>query len=481
MVDTFILAFFSFDSGGAPDPQGWFPVDRTFQDTFFHVDDFAGLPGYAPLEGSRSMWCGVRPSPSVGFCNWATLPGYGNNWRQFFESVDFPVQGNVTLSYKVFWNSEPCEGDQGQVSYSRDSGQNWVQLPADSAAPNCTPNVYDWGPDSLVESFTIPGSGSSTIRVRFAFVSDGTWSDEDGLWPTDGAIMVDSITVADSLGVVDFQDFEAEPLGAHQTNDGHWQARSAQSFGLDFVDLFPGTGFVQDGCTFNGTNAWGFFAGSMDNYACGGHPEQAAVPMSPFRGQPWPLSSLYMTNEVWSPFIDWTQDVDGRPVPATATSAFLDFDVYRDLPLNNLVFYLWHVRGVTGGCPSTPWSSDNLAYWGDQTDWFHHREQVADNVGANPTEVQVALQAWDACGVWCNLFGNGLCHSHAPLFDNVRLVRVNTTGPLWGVSSSGLFQDNFAADGTKTGTVRIDVALDVAVTGDPKVVPGDRAAATVTA
>ncbi|MEE9270417.1 MAG: T9SS type A sorting domain-containing protein, partial [Candidatus Krumholzibacteria bacterium] len=42
-------------------------------------------------------------------------------------------------------------------------------------------------------------------------------------------------------------------------------------------------------------------------------------------------------------------------------------------------------------------------------------------------------------------------------------------------------QDNFAADGTKTGTVRIDVALDVAVTGDPKVVPGDRAAATVTA
>jgi hypothetical protein len=475
VADTFILANFSFDTGGAPDRQGWVPRDVTSQDTFFHVDDFADLSGYAPLEGNRSMWCGVRPSTSPKFCSWFSLPGYGNSWNQFFESVAFPIEGDVTFSYKIFWDAEACE-DAGWAEYSLDGG-DWLQLPISEFCQG-----YDGGPFTAVESMLVTTAGAGDIRLRFRFASDGAWSDEDGRWPTDGAMVIDSMTVADTTGVLDFQDFELEPLGASRTNDGDWQAHAGVFFG-DFADLFPGTGVLQEACDYNNSVVWGFFSGSPDDYGCGGHPEQAVVPFNPNKGQPWPLGYLYLANEIWSPPIVWTHDTSGTPVPAAATSAFLDFDVYRDLPLENLVFYQWHIRGIVAGCPENRWSDDNFVYYSINggADWFRHREQVGDHVVAGADQVQLALGAFDMCGVWCNIFGAGICHSHAPLFDNVRLVRVSTAGPLWGVSTGGLFQDNFAADGTKTGTVRIDVARDVAGTGDPNVVPGDRAAATVTA
>ncbi|MFQ5510959.1 MAG: T9SS type A sorting domain-containing protein [Candidatus Krumholzibacteriia bacterium] len=473
-VDTFVLARFGFDTGGTPDRQGWVRQDITSQDTFFHVDDFAGLAGYAPLEGSRSMWCGVRPSTSPKFCSWATLPGYGNAWSQFFESVPFPVRGDVTFSYKVFWDAEPCE-DAGRAEYSLD-GSDWLPLPISAFCQG-----YDGGPFTAVESMVIPTAGADSIRLRFNFSSDGAWSDQDGLWPTNGAIAVDSMTVADTTGVVDFQDFEQEPLGAFRTNDGNWRAHAGAFFG-HFADLFPGTGILQEACGFNRSAAWAFFDGSPDDYGCGGHPEQAAVPFNPNKGQPWPLGFLYLSNEIWSPPIDWTRDTSGAPIPATATSAFLDFDVYRDLPLDNLIFYQWHIRSIVAGCPETRWSDDNTVFFSTNggIDWFRHREQVGDDVLAGADEVQLALGAADMCGVWCNVFGTGVCHSHAPLFDNVRLVRVHTTGPVWGVSTGDIFQDNFSADGSRTGTVRIDIARDTTPTG-PGIVPGDRAAVTVTA
>ena len=64
--DTFVLGEFTFNPGGAPDPQGWISVDQTAQiDTFFHVDDFAGLGGgtsgfLVPLEGNQSFWCDLE-------------------------------------------------------------------------------------------------------------------------------------------------------------------------------------------------------------------------------------------------------------------------------------------------------------------------------------------------------------------------------------------------------------------------------------
>ncbi len=66
-ADTFNLGWFSFDTAGVADPQGWTTVDLTAQPTFWHVA--SDTPGTGelnggnsgnlrPLEGNKSMWCG---------------------------------------------------------------------------------------------------------------------------------------------------------------------------------------------------------------------------------------------------------------------------------------------------------------------------------------------------------------------------------------------------------------------------------------
>jgi hypothetical protein len=56
----------------------------------------------------------------------------------------------------------------------------------------------------------------------------------------------------------------------------------------------------------------------------------------------------------------------------------------------------------------------------------------------------------------------------------VALYRVdNWAAPVWSVRDIDTFQDNFATDGTLTGTVRADIARDTLPPGNPAVLPGD--------
>ncbi|MFH1755818.1 MAG: hypothetical protein ABIA59_08965, partial [Candidatus Latescibacterota bacterium] len=139
-------------------------------------------------------------------------------------------------------------------------------------------DYYD-GEGSAVEQYIIPGDSlADSLRVRFWVTSDGAYSDEDNLWQTDGASIIDSLMLVDDTGVIDFQDFESETPGSHATSDGHWQASVTPAYG-DLSGLFPGVEMAQEGmCKFNGSWLWGFFNGSTDYYECGGHPAQAAVP-----------------------------------------------------------------------------------------------------------------------------------------------------------------------------------------------------------
>ncbi len=121
-ADTFVLASFSFDEYGAPSAQGWTTHDRTAQlDTFFHVASAAELDGgdygrLNVLEGDKSLWCGVDSGAHPETCDWATLPGYGNNWTQRFTSIPFTRTGDVVLSYKIAWDSEYAILDITDVS-----------------------------------------------------------------------------------------------------------------------------------------------------------------------------------------------------------------------------------------------------------------------------------------------------------------------------------------------------------------------------
>ncbi|NIO02183.1 MAG: T9SS type A sorting domain-containing protein [Candidatus Latescibacteria bacterium] len=238
----------------------------------------------------------------------------------------------------------------------------------------------------------------------------------------------------------------------------------------DFAGLCRGLALHQedDLCRLNFACLWNFITGSTDTYACGGHPSQAAVPHGNAHGQ-------YLMNEIWSPGIPWE---------GNGNSAELRFEVYRDLSLSSLVFYVWHVRSWVGGVPG-PWRDSNFAYYGrgrscgiicppisdEGAEWFTVIQPFGDLVEQGADSIQIALGAWDMYGFWS--LGSDCCHSHAPLLDTVDIYRISTTGPMWSVRDIDLFQDTFPSNGTLSGGGRADAALDVTSYGSGAIEPGD--------
>ncbi len=233
----------------------------------------------------------------------------------------------------------------------------------------------------------------------------------------------------------------------------------------DFSGLFPGVASLQeDPCVTDFTCLWGFFNNSVFDYACGGHPYQASVP---YRND----NDLYLSNEIWSPEI---------PLTGSGSNFVLGYTVYRDLPLENLVFYNWRLRSIVDGIPR-PWRSTDTYYYGGGKYWTHLEAPVGSLVEPDAAAVQIALGCRDLCGVWSGFLGDGICHSHAPLFDDVSFRRIDDRRPEWTVRHIDLFQDNFASDGTGTGTARADAALDILPRANPMIRPGDSVCVTVSA
>jgi len=451
-----VLGSWTFDlPGGGRDPQGWTPVDQTAQEgVYFHVDDFDGLGGgtfgrLVPLQGSQSMWCGARPSSTDPWlCTYSKLPGYGNDWDQGFRTVYcLPVSGDVVVDYLLAWDSEGGY-DATFLRYDLCDG-NWIDLEG---------VAFDDVGSGFFSSVLPESLHTGSMRLAFWFTSDGAWSDEDGLHNTDGAVILDSLTVRDAGGVVlPTELFETELVDAHTTVSGKWTAFGAPGKGT-YAALFGGVEVLQeDPCERNLSSLWGFFSGSTYDYACAGHPEQPVVPYGN-------VEDGYVDDMIQSQWL---------PVAGTGSQWELSFDVYRDLTLNALIFYNWYLRSLVGGCPKSWQSRDFAGYYGAQKDWFRSRQSVGDLVHPSATHVQLMLGVHDLCGIWCGLYGDGSCHSHSPLFDNVALLRIDSNGPQWAVRDMDLFQDNFAADGTTTGTVRADMARDIAYGGAPNIDPGD--------
>ncbi|MFQ5512232.1 MAG: FlgD immunoglobulin-like domain containing protein, partial [Candidatus Krumholzibacteriia bacterium] len=469
-ADTFNLGWFSFDVAGAGNLQGWTTVDLTGQPIFWHAASGSGeLTGgtfgnLLPLEGNVSMWCGQDISSAVPFCGYASLPGYGNSWDQVLQSTTLPGD-SARISYKIFWDSESGY-DGTSVEYSGDGGLTWTRLPVGNDTG--VPDFYDRGPTTLSESFSF--GGLNTIDIRYRFVSDGAWSDEDGLWPTDGGVLLDSITVTTwAAGVqasTNFEDFEGAAEGDQTA--GIWTASPAPAYG-DFGSLYSGSTVLQeDPCLSNVSFFWGWFTDpTIANYNCHAPDPRPDVGVMPF-GTP---DALYLTNEIWSPPLDNI---------GAGNDYRLEFLTYRDLPLDNLQFYVWSVTDIdTSGCPQS-WNTNGFVFFGGQKDWVRTSFDVGVHVNPNSPQLQIAIGARDMCGVWCNIFGTASCHSHAPLIDEVHLKRINTIGPQFVVRHIDLFQDNFASDGTLTGTARADAANDIALAASPTILPGDSVTMDIT-
>jgi len=398
-ADSVVLARFDFDDAqGGADAQGWTVHDLTNQGSYWHVDDFVGLAGYAPLAGSRSLWCGQRTAP--GGVGGGTWPGYGNGWTQIFESVAFAVSGDVTLSFTADWDIENFY-DYCYVEYFGINGA-WTTL------TNLT------GQGSGLVSVTVPaGEHAGSLRLRLRVQTDGGWSDQDGLYDTQGAIVVDGLLVQDAGGVVDQQNFESDPVGSGTTADGDWAALGPASFG-SYGGLVSGPDVSQlTVSTFNATNFWGFFTGSPDDYACGGRPGQAAVPYARS------ISGVtsYIANEARSPWLRLDQNESGQPIEAVPDTVGVQFQVYLELPLESEVFYQVRCR-FRGPGGTTEWDDQNLIFYGNQQSWVPAQRLFAVPPGSQ--EMQIGLDVVDRD--WAYNFPGAKCHSHTPLFDDVRVV-----------------------------------------------------------
>ncbi len=494
-ADTFILHAENFDDGTL---SPYVATDFTAQlGNFFHVASATELNGgifgnLDPLAGTKSMWCGIAPTSAVPFCGWSGLPGYGNDWLQFLSSS--PLGGDsVVVSYKIYWESEPGY-DHTLVQWTHNSGATWTAFPVTDTLSSEV-GLYDASglAPFITETFGARQTGGTgSMSVRFLFESDGAWSGEDGLWPTDGAVIVDDITITTRSGntliATNTETFEAGTVGANAS--GIWTGAPGPAFGgssdpshpvfasNQFGTLYPGVAQLQeDPCMKVFLFVVGFFdTPAATNYNChvpDPRPDIGAMAFGTGGG-------IYMDNEVVSPaFANAGFGVEFR----------LEYLTYRDLPLDNLQFYYWRVRSWTGplppasgGCPGV-WNNDNFVYFGPNKDWLRVSQSIGPRVNPAASGYQVTLGARDMCGVWCGVFGTGACHSHAPLIDEVRVLRVGVATPQYSVRHiDGLFQDNFAEDGTiLNGTARSDTAQDILPsTSLNAIVPGDSVSMVIT-
>ncbi len=454
-ANTTLLANFSFDVGGTCNRQGWTVVDATAQITeFWHVDDFVGAnvnPGdsLAVLAGSKSLWCGVRASTIGPMCGYAVLPGYGNGWDQLWQTKTcIPVTGTLDVSFLIETDSEPGE-DTTSLEYTTDCSDNlrgWIYLDGGVG-------IWDGreGPVLASGAYTVNGT---SVRVRLRFRSDGGFSDEDNYYDSHaGPAVIDDLVVEE----LPIEDFEGEAIEATETED--WEARRYPGYGATAMTLFPGASLVQeDQCVKNLSCMWAAIQGSTATYACGGFPQQKAVPYGNSDGQ-------YLHAEVWSPTI---------PLVGDGNVVNLKFSVYRDMTLDGLIFYVWGVRSTSvNGCTS-PWRSRGFVYFGPQKDWLIATYPAGDLIDLSAPSMQVSLGVIDQCGVWCSVFGSP-CHAHAPLLDNVRVYRVDIAGPVWSTRDIDMFQDTFPVDGSDTGVGRADGALSITASASPTILPADSA------
>ncbi len=463
---TTYLATYTFDSGPVCVDEGFTIIDRTAQlGDFWHVDDFAGLGGgtsgslTAPA-GLQALWCGARPTVTVPLCGYASLPGYGNAWDQAFCSSAVTGTG-VSVNFAIHWDSEPgYDKTYLEVDDATVAGENWVALGSVNGGIGFWDNT---GTDTA--SIAVPDTmHGGSVSIRFHFTSDGAWSDEDGLWDTDGAAIIDDLEVTVTSGTgLPLEDFEGESVGATSAND--WQSCTPAGYG-SFAGLFPGSSLVQeDPCVSRLSCVWGFFSGSSFVYDCvtPAFVSQPVVPYGNAQGQ-------FLNNEIRSSNIPWV---------GSGAEAELIFDVYRDLPLDNLIFFVWCVRSVVAACPGQ-WRDRNFVYHGGQLDWLRVVEPFGDLVEPGATDIQISLGTLDQCQVWCGVYGTGACHSHAPLFDNIDVIRLASFGPQWTGRDLDQFQDNFEeVAGPTAGTARADMANDIFPVNNLGILPGDSATVTV--
>ena len=458
-----------------PDDEGWFGVDLTAKTL-----ELWNISMFNSPTGTNAIWCGeVFASCGAG----DPIEGYGNSYEEYLDwtgtVLDNGIATNVTVAFTANYDNEP--------------GYDYLYLTHESAGGFTTVGTYNgstkvagvWTPVVANVVFTVAaadlvGPGANEVHLRFRATSDGGWSDSDCLWPTSGHSQIDDIAVSGTNGLPStLDDFESGMITSN------WQIAFPVAVG-DFAKVWPQlqsidpctlnqtpqVAFVDDGvvvpCT-GGTlgTSWTYGPGSYTHNLTGGC------------GGP----TLHAQNEVWSPELDWSDEL-GNPLGGTHAGANFVFGVYPHLPIGNGMFYVWHVRSTSDGVTWSGWNDRNFVYYSNNGTYGRVTQGVNDLIENTPTKVQLALGIYELGWIWGL---SGTDGTPAPYFDNIAFSIFQIDGPAITTRELEMAQDNFPDIGVidyavlANNSIRFDMANDILGDTYAAIQPGDSITYNVTA
>ncbi|MFH1845153.1 MAG: hypothetical protein ABIF77_18360, partial [bacterium] len=438
------------NSSGAPSLDGWTGHDLTqrteshWQREIYNDNTTPCLDPYT--FPNHAWWCGAWTYPSCGGGD--PEGGYGNDWLEYLDwwgEVTPPFDPYLPLDVTV----------EAQLSHDTEPGYDFLSLQFEDYT-----GIQDFGTPGLYSGKAVcipvneiqadltpidrPGFPGKWMHLRWRFFSDGSGSDEDCVWPGEGAVQLDEIRVS-------FQQGGTGPyqIGPTETcepyNPPIWDVDFPPNVGdfsqiwplLDDIDpctrnVSPQLAFIDDGIVVPGT---GGYLGNTWIYGPNGWV------VNPEGGMAGP--DFHLHNELWSPVIEW-------PVGAY-DGAQLCFDVYRHEnlgPGSAGIMYTWRVRSTASGDPQDIddafWRDHQFGYFGGPG-YLRHHEVVSDLLQPDRTHVQVALGVRELGWAWGL---EGIDASPAPYFDNVAVAAFMVTGPTLSAREVDLAQDSYPEIGT---------------------------------
>ena len=189
---------------GDPDWHGWTTGDEPFGPRW-HADTYnaENLGG----EGNHAAWCGAD-YPSCG----GEDPdgGYGDDWDEMLNfwvlapETDQPT--SVTVNYDANFNTEPG-WDFVELKYEKGDGSYETVFVIDGDFQGML--------DQSIEFTVLPadyvGDDDDQIHLQWHVTSDGSYSDEDCSYPSNGACQIDNLQVLFNGNEVSYDDFEDGP------------------------------------------------------------------------------------------------------------------------------------------------------------------------------------------------------------------------------------------------------------------------------
>ncbi len=241
----------TFDNGGSDPFEGWYATDVTEQSEIYwrHITDaiWDADPEHtveAPvLSGSGSAWCGALGSEARELC-WEAGLGYGNNWCQRLISPVYtrPTLQNIAVSWVHFNDTETDFDYTRVVLRTQPSGAETV-LRQYTGMIGLAPDHPASPPVGVTDSDVLTPDlfdGEDDFQVIFEMTSEGTWSDEDALSPTEyGPGAFDDVDVGGNL--TDFED-------PADIGPGGWSAEACPGVGSFFGVADVANYTIEDAC-----------------------------------------------------------------------------------------------------------------------------------------------------------------------------------------------------------------------------------------